>query len=253
MIHEDIEATLNDFEKRYGEAYSDFRDAWIRTVTKKETFGARRLIPFIGSGLNTFAVGGVMSWSKLVETISVIMGQTPWSSHEFQKSGLGLTEKLQLMLSMCKEPEKRGQIIDAFENNFSKSGEPSDLHRRIISNFSHVATTNYNQILSAADVNRLVLDLTDLNDMARNPYLEEQAIIHLHGYWRLAESKEQKEDRIFRWVNPRDDSLGPMLVLTETQYHKLYARSLDFQLALHELFSRENLCLFFPRLNHQCG
>ena len=244
MLYTNICEALDCLRNQWAVAYDALEKSWRRTVARDTSQQAPRLIPFIGAGLNRLVTGGISSWQDLITEVLVAVGDVPWSPHEFRTAPIGSPERLQLLLASCKEDKQKEDVTRVFQRLFSNSPSPSDLHVRLVELFPHIATTNYDQTLSAIVNAPKAYDLTNHRCPVFEPYIQAGALLHLHGMWEQGESFAEKLDRIFRGVGPEDDLRGPLLILTETQYHRLYSRSHRFQRAVARLFCRENLLLF---------
>jgi len=275
-----IRVSIHEFRSEFPDTYKELEAAWNANTTKKSVQGAKRLIPFIGSDFDYFAISGTLNWPKLIEYAYEIMGEelgyrhkVLWSKHELETTDLSDSEKLFILLSTLKDENSKKMIVKKFDEFFTNL-KPSDLHKRIVNIFPHIITTNYHQILTqAGDAENLptVIDLTDptfftglkgLSDLDHQEALkcvkerlfgEEKTIIHLHGcYYANEESEDRKISRIFSGIDPHGVSVpGPMLIFTKVQYHKMFQKEKEFKFASFGLFSEQNLLLFmgsgFPR------
>jgi sugar/nucleoside kinase (ribokinase family) len=240
---DDIRKALRDLQENSENAYTALENAWRRTVLRQCENG-RQLVPFVGSGLNALAVGGVKSWEALVNKVEIVAASRPWTRHQLETAGLTFPQRLELSLAACLCEKQKDQVVDAFDQLFSGPETPSQLHKRLVQTFPHIVTTNYNHILSKAPNAPKTYDLTDPHADFSEGYIQGSAIFHLHGVWEVDEPVHEKRNRIFRYVDPQDTSVGPVLVLTENQYHRQYANSGYFQRAVHHLFAGERLLLF---------
>lgn len=213
-----------------------------------EASDGQYLVPFIGSGLNRLAEGGVNSWGALVSAIrdAVSSVSVPWSEHERRTAQLSYPEELELLLSMVKpNKEARRLVCKTFREMLGKPQRPSDVHERLVRLVPPSRETNYNRILEQAANDAATgharFDLTDPTTQPGQPYLSPGAIMHLHGVW----PDSLEEGHIFWGVGkePVSDQ-GGFLVLTEHQYHRLYNQRVQFQRSVHRLFSDEHLLLF---------
>ncbi len=237
-----IVQTLERFETKQPEAYAALFKAWNRTVNGTAYEGARRLIPLVGSGLNNMIPNGLGSWGALVKKIQDACNPR-WHALEIERAKLNYPQRLELYLSEC-PATKRYQVATAFRDHFGKIGPKHGLHRRLLQLFPHIATTNYDLLLEAPGPGRPVFDLTDPEVLQRDPFLRKSAILYLHGRWNSNESHKDQERRIFGGIDFLEDHKAPLLVLSESQYHHLYAHRLHFQQSVRTLFASENLLLF---------
>lgn len=244
-LRQSIRRQFNDLANRHPSIVDELSRAWKRTVLDEgNTLSGKRLIPFVGSGLNVFA-GGVSSWSALIEALLEGASPSDINKRELIASSLGNSERLQILLAAAiSTPEQRQRITHAFRTYFNPKLEPSALHRRLMERFPHVVTTNYNDLLERSlSAYPYVVDATDPTAPEDLGLRESHTVIHLHGVWpRATGDPSEQNRRIFNHVLPQDN-VASMLVLTESQYHHLYDRD-EFGVMLENLFHHDSLVLF---------
>lgn len=245
-IRKDIAAALEGLSKA---EYEELAKAWLRTVAgKRGTERTRKLIPFIGSGLSGNPVHG---WTDLVKAIERV-APVDWTKHHWDSAALSYPQRLEILLARIGDQAKES-VAQAFEKMFNQTRQPTSLHQRLVRLFPRLATTNYNDLLSSVTDAPEAIDLTDRDSQGADEYRLPRAIIHLHGLWPRNASLEEKVHRIFAGVGRESERVdhrepdalgGPVLVLTENQYHRLYRHSWGFQRAVQRLFAGDHLLLF---------
>lgn len=253
LMRREARRQLQSFRFRHEYQYEVLKEAWrsTRTWTATKKRPKRLLVPYIGSGLNDLATGGLRNWGELVALIAKT-AESLGSEHQVKRSGVTLPQQLELHLRAALEhPDRerrrsiRNSIVDAFRKVFGKEGEPSRFHKRLVEMFPVLVTTNYNQILEAAAGGWKSYDLTDPATYKKKLFpLKPKTILHLHGCWNPKE-KQSHMDQIFWGVGDfTDKNHTRCLVLTEYQYHRLYNNRKGFQTVASQLFGTEHLMLF---------
>jgi sugar/nucleoside kinase (ribokinase family) len=234
---------LHDENEAY---YMTLKKAWCAArewaaTGRRPLQGTSVLMPYVGSGLNRLAEGGLGSWEELVKEVAK---QCPslGSEHQIRRSGLTMPQQLEIYLrTAATDTEARGNIFGAFQTAFATQGKPSTFHKRLAKMFPVLLTTNYNDLLTASDPSKkTVIDLTAPDC---NPNLTVPSICHLHGRWASGMRREELESRIFAGVGLHEESARPCLVLTENQYHRLYSDP-KFRGALTKILAPPHVLLF---------
>lgn len=247
VVLKDIDRQLRRLHDEHEEYYIALRTAWCAArewaATRRPPHqGASVLMPYVGSGLNRLAEGGLGSWEDLVKEVAK---QCPrlGSEHQIHRSGLTMPQQLEIYLrTAAAKNEARGNIFEAFRAAFAAQGEPSSFHKRLTQMFPVLLTTNYNDLLTASDPSkRRVIDLTAPDC---HPDLRVPSICHLHGrWWAPRMRRKELEPRIFAGVGLHEESARPCLVLTEYQYHRLYSDP-QFRGALTKILAPPHVLLF---------
>jgi sugar/nucleoside kinase (ribokinase family) len=245
LILKDIELQLTELRNSHEPYYTVLKNAWLNARNWMATgirpnFPNPILVPYIGSGLNRLAEGGIGSWEDLVKEVAQ---QCPriGSEHQIRRSGLTMPQQLEIYLRKATDNAVRGRIFDAFQNAFERQGKPSTFHKRLAKMFPVLLTTNYNDLLAVCDRSRRsVVDLTDPNS---NTDLAVPTICHLHGRWVRGTPRHELEKTIFAGVGLEERDTRSCLVLTEYQYHRLYS-SEQFRESLEKILSPPHVLLF---------
>lgn len=248
VIQSEIDDQLQKLQTLRPLDYNALKDAW-RAARKWGDVGEHRsedsplLVPYIGSGLNRLAGNGLGSWQELVSEVEeTCKGEVEplGTPHQIRRSGLTMPQQLEIYLGEAAlNRSARRKVLNAFKKAFADQA-PSEFHRRLTKMFPVLLTTNYNNILAASDPSKKTVDLTIPKC---SPDSDWPTIFHLHGRWDSSLKREELGDRIFAGVGLRKKPNGPCLVLTENQYHHLYADA-DYIGALQEILGPSHVLLF---------
>jgi len=245
VLKHDITKELEKLEREHPEEYEQLKKSWILTTKrKKKQEPTRLLIPFIGSGLDALAEGGISSWKQLVSSVKDAVS-SPWSKHIIDTADLSKPQELESYLANCKDKkDAMKRVHETFKKHFSIKYSPSSFHKRLIELFPYIITTNYDDIMSYVKDSPESFDLTDPKIESGDPFKLSKAIIHLHGKWNKTLTSEQQINQIFWGVGPGPIKEDRCLILTEHQYHRFYSQSTRFQQAINRVLSNEHLLLF---------
>ena len=246
LILDAIGTQFRRFHETHDQAYDDLKKAWCASKkwmsTRNRPLNESMLLPYIGSGLNGLAEGGVHSWGALVKEVAEQNPDELGTEHQVRRSGLTLPQQLEIHLRETnRNIAARANVLTAFQRAFDQPGKPSAFHKRLATSFPILLTTNYNSLLESADpLGRKVFDLTLPNC---EPNLMKPCICYLHGRWIHGIKRKDLDPRIFSGVGIHEPLTRPCLVLTENQYHRLYSEP-DFKGALESVLGPPNLLLF---------
>jgi len=242
----EIDIRLREIEDKFSTEYRKLKDAWRAargwaTTGESPSEETSIVVPYVGSGLNRLAEGGVGSWADLVKNVADLMPEKLGTEHQIHRSGLTMPQQLEIYLRQAAtDRDLPGNIFEAFEKAFGGQGSPSSFHKRLVSMFPVLLTTSYNDLLAASDPsNRKVFDVTD---PSCGLDLTVPSICHLHGRWASDTSRKELQNRIFAGVGS-DKHSRPCLVLTENQYHRLYSDQ-QFRDALECILGSRHVLLF---------
>ena len=98
LILKDIELQLGDLKNKHQPHYKVLEDAWRHARNWMATGippSSRKpiLVPYVGSGLNRLAEGGIGSWEDLVKEVAG-QCQKIGSDHQIRRSGLTMPQQL---------------------------------------------------------------------------------------------------------------------------------------------------------------
>jgi sugar/nucleoside kinase (ribokinase family) len=246
-IKNHIKEQLTQIKKDNSKNYMHLKEAWQSSRlngTSSAIDSQKRMIPFIGSGLNNLTKGGIGSWDSLVKEIrNSVEFEEPFNV--VQKSGLKLPQELDVFLDEGqRNPKYRGKILTLFNEMFSKSIIPTNFHLRIYNLFPTLITLNYRNIYSSLKNSRNAIDLTDPTVAYDKISYNHEAIYHLHGLYKKNDSSETHKNQIFWGIMGDHAQPHKCLVLTEKQYHRLYLNDNEFQRKVEGVFHQDNYMLF---------
>lgn len=169
LLRQEVKSQIRAFKLHHPLEYDLVKRAWNNARDWADTSvpppaDVPILTPYVGSGLNRLAEGGLRSWDDLVKLLAR-HGAPLGDDHAISRSGLSMPEQLEMHLrEAALDPAKKAAIREELAAVMRSPAEPTVFYKHLAVHFPILLTTNYNDLLSLSAEHESPLTMTPIAD-----------------------------------------------------------------------------------------